>query len=144
MLAWSPNTFAFHTLQVWNLQTWNQPVAGKLRADSSAYRKYCSCSSSSSLNTWLPFSTHPINQHSMLVNSKITKRNKKITLILTSRLHLKVLLKMYFSLFIRTCSLFSMIIYHLGQTTLTELKTLNNVLQLREGGTDFGSILKTV
>lgn len=37
-----------------------------------------------------------------------------------------------------------MIIYHLGQTTLTALKTLNNVLQLREGGTDFGSILKTV
>lgn len=144
VLAWSPNTFAFHTLQVWNLQTWNQPVAGKLRAHSSAYRKYCISSSSSSLNTWLPFPTHPINQHGRLVNSKITKQNKKSTLLLTSGLHLTVLLKLYFSLFVRTSSLFSMIIHHLGQTTLTALKTLHHVLQLHDGGTDFGSILKTV
>lgn len=52
------------------------------------------------------FPTHPVNQYSMLVNSKISTRNKKITSIVTNGLYLKVLLKLYLSFFIITCSLF--------------------------------------
>lgn len=55
------------------------------------------------------FPTLPINQYSMLVNSKITKKNKKTASMVTNGLYLKVLLKWSFSLFVITCYLFSLV-----------------------------------
>lgn len=110
-----------------HLRAWNKLiVADKLRAHNLAFGKYRICSFSSFLSTWSPFPTHPINQYSVLVNNKITERNKKnyqkeiITAILMNELHLKVILKLCFSFFPEHLSFQS--------NTLTELKTQNNVL----------------
>lgn len=86
------------------------------------------------------FPTHPINQYNMLVNSKITQRNMKITSMVTNELYLQVLLKWSFSLFIITCYLFPLTLCHFGQTAL---KTLNDAPWLGEVGIDLGSTLKT-
>lgn len=104
-----------------HLRAWNKLVADKLRVYRLPYRKYYICSFSSFLSTWSPFPTHPINQYGMLVKNKITERNKKnyqkeiITSILMNELHLKVLLKLYFSFFIITCCPFSLNICHFSQ-----------------------------